>query len=155
MIHLICPNPAIDRTLLLEKIATAVPNRPVAVKEFPGGKSFNVAYALAYDQPAETITIHTMLGGIYGTHLANLAAEKGYHVQATAVEKNTRLCNILVDMNDKTVLPVYESGFDLDPQTLARFTENLLDAIQPNDLVVFSGSLMQGMPDDYICQIDQ
>ncbi len=153
MIHLVCPNPAIDRTLLIEKIETAIPNRPLEVKEFPGGKSFNVAYALSYEPDSPEITIHTMLGGLYGTHLTQLAKEKGYHIQATTVSKNTRLCNILVDMTDKTVLPVYESGFQLEETTLSQFTENLLNSLADGDFLVFSGSLMQGMPADYICQI--
>lgn len=153
MIHLVCPNPAIDRTLLIEKIETAIPNRPLEVKEFPGGKSFNVAYALSYEPDSPEITIHTMLGGLYGTHLTQLAKEKGYHIQATTVSKNTRLCNILVDMTDKTVLPVYESGFQLEETTLSQFTVNLLDSLADGDFLVFSGSLMQGMPADYICQI--
>lgn len=155
MIHLICPNPAVDRTLLLHSIKTALPNRPIEVKEFPGGKSFNVAYALSYEKSPVEITIHTMLGGLYGTHVANLAQERGYHVAKTHVEQNTRLCNILVDMSQKTVIPVYENGFDLTEETLAKFTETLLTSIQTDDLLVFSGSLMKGMPADYICQIDK
>ncbi|ABP89173.1 Fructose-1-phosphate kinase and related fructose-6-phosphate kinase (PfkB) [Streptococcus suis 05ZYH33] len=46
MIHLICPNPALDRTLLVEKIEKNIPLRPTEVRDYPGGKSFNVAYAL-------------------------------------------------------------------------------------------------------------
>lgn len=155
MIHLICPNPAIDRTLLLETIETAVPNRPVEVKEFPGGKSFNVAYALSYKEERPQVTIHTMLGGAYGKHLTQLAEANGYLVQATQINNNTRLCNILVDMEKKEILPVYEKGFELNTEILAAFTDSLLAAVQENDVVVFSGSLMKGMPNDYIAQIDR
>uniref|UniRef100_UPI00403F9D4E 1-phosphofructokinase family hexose kinase n=1 Tax=Candidatus Enterococcus willemsii TaxID=1857215 RepID=UPI00403F9D4E len=154
MIHLICPNPAIDRTILLEKIETATPNRPIEVKEFPGGKSFNVAYALSYEETPE-LMIHTMVGGIYGEHLIQLANEQGYQVQATTVRKNTRLCNILVDTTKKEIIPVYEGGFDLDTDTLELFTNNLLATVKENDLLVFSGSLMKGMPTNYISQIEQ
>lgn len=153
MIHLICPNPAIDRTILLEKIETATPNRPIEVKEFPGGKSFNVAYALSYEETPE-LMIHTMVGGIYGEHLIQLANEQGYQVQATTVRKNTRLCNILVDTTKKEIIPVYEGGFDLDTDTLELFTNNLLATVKENDLLVFSGSLMKGMPANYISQVE-
>lgn len=153
MIHLICPNPAIDRTLLLKKIETAIPNRPIEVRESPGGKSFNVAYALTYEKNSPEITIHTMLGGLYGTHLTQLAQEKGYALKATTVATNTRLCNILVDMTDQTIVPVYEAGFELDAATLQQFTQTLLESLNEGDFLVFSGSLMKGMPADYICQI--
>uniref|UniRef100_UPI0034368ABC PfkB family carbohydrate kinase n=1 Tax=Enterococcus sp. TaxID=35783 RepID=UPI0034368ABC len=143
MIHLICPNPAIDRTLLLETIENAVPNRPIEVKEFPGGKSFNVAYALSYEEDSPQVTIHTMLGGIYGEHLRNLAQTKGYRVRVTNVEKNTRMCNILVDVKKKEIVPIYENGFDLNPEILEEFTINLINSIKDGDLIVFSGSLMK------------
>ena len=35
MIHLVCPNPAIDRTLLVDGFVKSLPNRPYEVKEFP------------------------------------------------------------------------------------------------------------------------
>lgn len=101
MIHLICPNPAIDRTLLLKTIEQAIPNRPIEIREFPGGKSFNVAYALSYTEEPPALMIHTMLGGIYGDYVHTMAKEKGYHLAITATNKNTRMCNILVDTTEK------------------------------------------------------
>ncbi|GAA3014723.1 1-phosphofructokinase family hexose kinase [Tetragenococcus solitarius] len=155
MIHLICPNPAIDRTVLLESIQFGSPNRPIRIEEFPGGKSFNVAYALAHTVDSEKIMIHTMLGGIYGKYVTKLAKKYGYFIQATQVEKNTRICTIIVDISKKTVLPIYEKGFELSNTTLQTFTDSLLDSIVKNDILVFSGSLMKGMPSDYIAKISQ
>jgi len=155
MIHLICPNPAIDRTVLLETMQYGFPNRPIQIKEFPGGKSFNVAYALARTVDSQQIMIHTMLGGVYGRHVTNLAEKYGYSIQSTQVEKNTRICTILVDVNKKTVLPIYEKGFELDNPTLSTFTSSLVDSVSKNDLLVFSGSLMKGMPSNYIAQVEE
>lgn len=155
MIHLVCPNPAIDRTVLLETIQYGSPNRPTQIKEFPGGKSFNVAYALAHTVDSKKIMIHTMLGGVYGEHVTNLAKKYGYSIQTTQVEKNTRICTIIVDISKKTVLPIYEKGFELDNTTLQKFTDNLLNSVAENDTLVFSGSLMKGMPNDYIAKIDK
>lgn len=154
MIHLICLNPAIDRTILLKSIKTSTPNRPIEVKEFPGGKSFNVAYALNYEEDTE-ITIHTILGGIYGEHLLSLAKEKNYFIQATNVEKNTRLCNVLVDVSKKEIVPIYENGFELNPEILFKFTNKLINSIDNNDIVVFSGSLIQGIPSNYISEVSK
>lgn len=153
MIHLICPNPAIDRTLLLETIKDSIPNRPKEVKEYPGGKSFNVAYSLTYEEESPQVTIHTILGGIYGERLADLSEKNKYNLVVTNVDKNTRLCNILVDMGKKEVIPVYESGFELNSDILKIFTKKLVSSIKNNDIVVFSGSLMKGIPSDYICKI--
>ena len=153
MIHLICPNPAVDRTILLEDFTKSLPNRPQEVKDFPGGKSFNVAYALEQEAHPEEVTIHTILGGQNGQRVKDLAEEAGYNVQAVSVDKNTRECNIIVDTKSNDIYPIYEQGFNLTAALLEEFTNQLLASVSANDLVVFSGSLMQGMPADYIAQV--
>lgn len=156
MIHLVCPNPAVDRTLLLDgPLRSDVPNRPEAVREFPGGKSFNVAHAIKHVNPDEKLVVHTVLGGKNGERVRALAAERGVDVEAIQIDKSTRECNIIVDTQDSIIYPVYERGFTLTREILDAYTKQLLDAIKPNDVVVFSGSLMKGMPDDYIVQIEE
>jgi len=153
MIHLICPNPAIDRTLLVEDFSEALPNRPYDVREFAGGKSFNVAYAMDFEKPSVPYCVHTILGGRNGAYLQELALKKDIQLQTTTVDINTRFCNIIVDTKNEKIYPIYENSFVLDTALLKTFTDQLLHAIQPKDTVVFSGSLMKGMPDDYIAQI--
>ncbi|MBU8790008.1 1-phosphofructokinase family hexose kinase [Oceanobacillus caeni] len=155
MIHLICPNPAIDRTLLIKNFSSAIPNRPYEVKEFPGGKSFNVAYALKRENPNAKVAIHTIIGGHNGEYLKQLAKEKQYQIIDTAVKQNTRLCNILVDTEKSTIYPIYEKGLQLSDEILKDFSSQIVSTVQDNDTLVFSGSLMKGMPDDYIVQITQ
>ncbi|MGX7245575.1 1-phosphofructokinase family hexose kinase [Enterococcus quebecensis] len=153
MIHLICPNPAIDRTLLTENFTAEVPNRPYEVKEFAGGKSFNVAYAMDFEDSTVPYCIHTILGGRNGDYLKELALKRAIQLETTTVDVNTRYCNIIVDTKNDKIYPVYENSFVLDTYLLNKFTQQLLQSIQPNDTVVFSGSLMKGMPADYINQI--
>lgn len=156
MIHLVCPNPAIDRTLLMNSFNPGVPNRPYEIKEFPGGKSFNVAYAYSFENdPLETCSIHTIIGGLNGTYLQKLALNRGLTLHLTETEKNTRVCNILVDTSNRTIYPVYESGFNLTANLLKTFQSNLIAEIEANDKLVFSGSLMKGMPDNFISLIHQ
>ena len=63
MIHLVCPNPALDRTILLHDLKEDLVNRPDAVHENAGGKSFNGAYVLNCEKDKEqgNFCIHTML----------------------------------------------------------------------------------------------
>lgn len=153
-VHLVCPNPAVDRTILLATLHKAIPNRPLEVRDFPGGKSFNVAYALLREgRDAIDVTVHTMLGGENGERVRRLATDQGICVQAIQVEQNTRECNIVVDTTHREIYPIYEAGLELSASLLSQFTEQLLDAIQPGDMVVFSGSLMKGMPDSYIADL--
>ncbi|MBO0475152.1 1-phosphofructokinase [Enterococcus ureasiticus] len=155
MIHLICPNPAIDRTLLVENFTAERPNRPYEVKEFAGGKSFNVAYAMDFEDASVPYCIHTILGGQNGEYLKELASTRDIQLDKTDVEVNTRFCNIIVDTKASKIYPIYENSFVLDALLLDKFTKQLLNAINPQDTVVFSGSLMKGMPDNYIAQIQE
>jgi len=153
LIHLICPNPALDRTLLIKKFVQGTPNRPFEVREFPGGKSFNVAYALKQQNPDAEMCIHTIIGGHNGEYLRELAKEKQLKLITTKVNQNTRTCNILVDTKKKVIYPIYEQGLNLTNDILETFTQTLIKNLRDNDIVVFSGSLMKGMPDDYIADI--
>ena len=153
MIHLICPNPAVDRTLLVKEFSKSIPNRPIQIKEYPGGKSFNVAYAIKKEESNLDIKVHTILGGFSGKYVKELAEERGVPIVETIVEKNTRTCNIVVDVDNSTIYPIYEKGFELAPNVLDSFTNKLIESIQNNDIVVFSGSFMKGFPENYISQL--
>lgn len=153
MIHLICPNPAIDRTLLIDGFIEGKPNRPYEVREFAGGKSFNVAYAMAFEAPTVDFCVHTIAGGRNGALLEELANANKTTLKLTEVATNTRVCNIIMDTQNNLTFPIYENSFDLNQELLADFTQQLKSAIAPEDYVVFSGSLMKGMPADYIAKL--
>lgn len=155
MIHLVCPNTALDRTVLLSHFKENVVNRPIQVHENAGGKSFNVAYVLNCEKGEEQVNfcIHTMLGGKMGEYLQQLNKENQIPLVVTEVDKNTRTCTIMVDTESGKNYLVYEAGFELSEELLEHFTTRLLSHVQSGDSVVFSGSLMKGMPDDYIAQI--
>lgn len=155
MLHLVCPNPALDRTILLTNFRESLVNRPDLVHENAGGKSFNVAYVLncEKEETSSPFCIHTMLGGPMGAYIRQLNQEQAIPLVVTEVEKNTRTCTITIDTQQKKTYLVYEKGFDLSEDLLATFTENLLSRVKSKDSMVFSGSLMAGMPEDYIARI--
>ncbi|WP_379946804.1 1-phosphofructokinase family hexose kinase [Enterococcus devriesei] len=150
MIHLVCPNPAIDRTLLVDGFAKSIPNRPYEVKEFPGGKGFNVAYAIGFEEPKTDFCVHTIAGGRNGEYLGELANANKVPVKFTKIDSNTRVCNIIMDTKNKQTYPIYENSFNLNKNLLVEYTSSLKKSIAPEDYIVFSGSLMKGMPSDYI-----
>ncbi len=149
MIHLVCPNPALDRTLLVEKIEKNIPLRPSEVRDYPGGKSFNVAYALKENGQSDYL-IHTILGGAIGRYIEELNADKGNTLRVVQSGQNTRTCNIYVETTTGDVVLFYEKGLELTPELLEQFTKQIEESLTDGDVLVFSGSLMKGMPDDYI-----
>lgn len=150
MIHLVCPNPAIDRTLLVDGFVKSLPNRPYEVKEFPGGKGFNVAYAIGFEDPAVEFCVHTIAGGRNGESLGELAIQKKVPVKFTKIDSNTRVCNIIMDTKNHDTYPIYENSFQLNDDLLKQYTNTLKQSIHEGDYIVFSGSLMKGMPANYI-----
>ena len=155
MLHLICPNPALDRTILVENYQEGLVNRPILVHENAGGKSFNVATALRANSEDSQVSycIHTMLGGKMGDFIQELNRLANNPLVVTPVDKNTRTCTITIDTIAARTYLMYEKGFDLDSDLLDQFTDTLLSQVVAGDSVVFSGSLMQGMPDSYIADI--
>lgn len=155
MLHLICPNPALDRTILMKDFKEGEVNRPYLVHENAGGKSFNVAYVLKKEAggQSEHFTIHTMLGGQMGQYLLALNEQEAIPLTVTQVEKNTRTCTISIDSEKGKTYLVYEEGFELKPELLEAFKERLLSSLNDGDYVVFSGSLMKGMPASFIYDI--
>jgi tagatose 6-phosphate kinase len=150
MIHLICPNPAIDRTLLVKNFSAEIPNRPYEVKEFAGGKGFNVAYAIGFEHPHVDFCVHTIVGGRNGDYLQELAYQSNIPLRLTHIDVNTRVCNIIMDTEKRITYPVYENSFNLESNLLDDFSSQIRNSISDGDIVVFSGSLMKGMPADYI-----
>lgn len=155
MIHLVCPNPAIDRTLLVDGFVKSLPNRPYEVREFPGGKGFNVAYAIGFESPNVEFCVHTIAGGRNGAYLAELAIDQKIPVKFTEIDVNTRVCNIIMDTKNYLTYPIYENSFELDDVLLDKYTETLKLSIHGGDYIVFSGSLMKGMPTSYIAEFIQ
>lgn len=152
MYHLICLNPALDRTLIMESVEKGKVNRPKEVREFPGGKSFNVAYALNYHHNKEFV-VHTLLGSQIGKHVKALAAHRDISVTSTETQVPTRICSILVDPSIEDVYPIYEKGEVISKEVLSTFTHSLMDSLSTDDKVIFSGSLMSGIPENYMRSI--
>ena len=150
MIHLVCPNPAIDRTLLVDNFGESLPNRPYEVKEFLGGKGFNVAYAIGFEEPNIPFCVHTIAGGRNGEYLEELAKANNVPVVFTKIESNTRVCNIIMDTKNHLTYPIYENSFELNEALLMEYTDALKKTVEPGDYIVFSGSLMKGMSSNYI-----
>lgn len=153
MIHLVCLNPALDRTLILEGFNFGSPNRPKEVRDFPGGKSFNVAYAIQNENPETQFVIHTLLGGDIGQYVKTLANQRNIPLEVTPTSNVTRTCSIVFDTIDNQVFPIYESGLPVNQIIVDKFTDRLLTSVSESDSIIFSGSFVKGFPSDYMSYI--
>lgn len=155
MLHLLCPNPALDRTLITEHYEKGAVNRPIEVRDFTGGKSFNVAYAINQLDSKSDFKIHTILGGYFGDYVEELANKNKIPLTKTTIQSNTRICSIIVDIIQNDVYALYEKGDCVDEAIVNEYTDKLLESVSSGDTVALSGSFLPGFPNDYIYMLGE
>lgn len=153
MIHLLCPNPALDRTLLIEEYKIGGANRPIETKDFPGGKSFNVAYAIQRTKLNTPFKIHTLLGGPFGAYVEQLAEKNNYPVKKTKIDSNTRICSIVANVKTHEVYPLYEKGYAVQEENVKEYMNNILIDVQDGDTIALSGSFLPGFSESFLKEL--
>ncbi|WP_247904450.1 hypothetical protein [Streptococcus suis] len=149
MIHLICPNPALDRTLLVEKIEKNIPLRPTEGEGLSWWKKFQRSLCTSRKWSDRLHYPYHFRWADWSLY-QELNVQKGNQLQVVENNQNTRTCNIYVETSTGDVVLFYEKGFELTEDVLNQFTQQIENSLQAGDILVFSGSLMKGMPDDYI-----
>jgi 1-phosphofructokinase family hexose kinase len=141
MILCVTPNPAIDRTLLVDALRVGEVHRAKKMLMAAGGKGLNVAR-----------TIHALgglplcmgvLGGHAGNLLAELAEREGLSAHWTRMKSETRTCVILVE-DDKDATVINERGADVSADECQTFLRDVWTQAERSKLVCVSGSLPPG-----------
>lgn len=144
MIHVICPNPALDRTLFLSNFKANSVNRPTFAKDLLGGKGFNVIRPFLYDNFIN-YKIHTLFGGPIGISLESIVSDNKINNEATYIKDNNRICSIIIDEISHDVYQIYEKGPTIQKSEIHDYKKNINSSVQNNDFVIFSGSLPIGI----------
>jgi len=138
MIYTVTLNPALDRTITIEKIHYDDANRIEKESKYAGGKGIDVSRVLTHlSTPNRALGF---LGGYTGMELEGMLLQEGIYCDFTQIASETRT-NIVLDIskNNKQIL-FSASGAAINPAELTEFfrkLENLHDATY----VIFSGSL--------------
>ncbi|MBF2782483.1 phosphofructokinase [Staphylococcus saprophyticus] len=148
MIHVVCPNPALDRTLFLSNFKPNTVNRPTFTKDLLGGKGFNVIRPFIHSQFNNYI-IHTLLGGFIGFSLEKNVSDNNINCQITSIKDNNRVCTITIDESTHDTYQIYEKGPNIQNKEITKFIENIKEAVKIEDYVIFSGSLPSGMDSNF------
>lgn len=133
-------NPAIDRTVTLDRLAPGEVHRARSVRDDAGGKGINVASCLAdWGLP---VTVTGVLGAGNAAAFETLFSAKGIDESCVRVPGETRTNLKLVDPAGTT--DVNLPGLTLDPATLRAVRAVLIEAAGPDTLAVLAGSLPAG-----------
>ena len=146
MIVTVTLNPAIDKTGVVEGFLPGAVNRMKSVRMDPGGKGINVSKTLKMlGQESRTVGI---LGGNTGAWVEGALKAAGISTDFVTVEHSTRTNLKLIDRAGGGTTDINEPGDLVTEETLNLVKERLLAMLKKDDIVVFSGSLPPGAPDE-------
>jgi tagatose 6-phosphate kinase len=144
----ICPSPAIDVTYHVDRLRAGSTTRVRVVTERPGGKGVNVARVL--HRLGEPVRLVVPAGGDTGHELSTGLEEAGLEALVVADGNPTRRTVTVVDESAGTATTLVEPArLDSWPDLL----EAAERALSGSDVLVISGSLPRGVPDDGVAAL--
>ena len=147
----VSPNLCFDRTLWVEAFEAGTVSRPHRVEITAGGKGVNVARTV--NDLGATCTLLALVADHGGEELLRLLAEEDIDVAAVAVDGSVRSATIVIEDSQRATV-LNEPGPVVGTADLQSLLAALGEALDPgHDLVVCSGSLPPGLPDDTYAQI--
>ena len=142
MIYTITLNPALDRTLWVEKIQPDDSNRIEREERYAGGKGIDVSKVLT--------TLGTnnkalgFVGGFAGEELEGMLLNKGITYDFIRVSCETRTNIIVNDISNGAQTVFTARGPEINPHELRRLVHKVENLDKP-EVVVVSGSLPPGV----------
>lgn len=147
MIATITPNPAIDRTLEIEKLLVGGLNRVKAKIDHPSGKGINISRCLnRWGHPTEALAL---VGGSSGDWLVKALGEQGIMVDHVRVEGDTRTNLKIWAISEKCATEINESGPEVTEDELLKLLAKVSRKAAGWDWVILSGSVPPGTPPDF------
>jgi len=142
MIYTITLNPALDRTLWIQKLRDDVSNRILEEKSFAGGKSVDVSKVLK-NLGLDNIALG-FVGGFAGRELEGRLLNEGIQTDFVHVSGETRTNIIIHEKETGKQMAFNARGPEIRPSELMEFIE-LLQRLPCSDLVAIGGSLPLGV----------
>ncbi len=147
----LCMNPALDITTGTEVVRPTDKLRCAAARYDPGGGGINVA-RVARVLGAKALAVFP-LGGPSGEVVATLLAAEGLAVQRVAIDGWTRESFAVNETSTAAQYRFVLPGPELSPDQQAECLLHLRRAAASASIVVASGSLPPGVPDDFYQQV--
>ncbi|MFL5742768.1 MAG: 1-phosphofructokinase family hexose kinase [Flavisolibacter sp.] len=152
MIVTLTLNPAIDKSIAVERLIAEKKMRCAAMQVDAGGGGINISKAI-HELGGTSTAVYTC-GGTNGGHLTRMLLEKGIPVQPVEIEGETRESFVV---NEKLTNKQYR--FVLPGPTIAekelKRIEQTIDTINNVTFLVFSGSLPPGLSSDFMGRLGE
>ncbi len=146
MIATITLNPSLDRTITVHGLKVDESNRWTGLRYYAGGKGIDVSRAI--HRMGEQTVAYGFIGGSEGRTVEILLDEEGVPFSFTPVEQATRDNFIITDTRTFRQTIINAPGPHISKKELERFLEKLKRIAPPPDLMIISGSVPPGVPND-------
>jgi len=143
-------NPALDKTVVIDKLNIGGLNRVKAVRTDPGGKGINVAKVLK--NLSEEVKATGLIAGNQGKLLLEYLRLAGIKSSFYEVAGETRTNLKIFEEYSATVTEINEPGFTVTENDILCFQRKLLELLGSASFLVLSGSLPIGAPNDIYYQ---
>lgn len=143
MIYTVTVNPSIDYIVQLQNLTLGEVNRMDYDNMLPGGKGINVSRIL--QELGHESVAWGFLGGFTGNFVEDALKKVGLKSDFTSIKGNTRI-NVKIKAQEET--EINGKGPQLSADELDQFKAKF-DNLTVDDTVVFAGSLLPGLGDDF------
>lgn len=143
MIACLGPNPAVDRTALVESLELDEVLRPIEVVTLPGGKALCTARAAR--ALGASVSVGLIVGGHAGRWVAEAAESEGLDPIVVDGEVETRTTYTIVDRRGRWVA-LYEPSQPVPERVFDRYLELVTTELVPKaGWLILAGSLPSGI----------
>lgn len=151
--HIVCPNPALDRIQLLRELRPYEVNRVARVISLPGGKGMIVARGAS--RLGASVTAYGFVGGAVGQIIRQGCDAMGVIDRHVEVNGETRITPVIIEEQTGRSTVLNEKGPHIGPEAQQQLLDDLAGRIATGDVVITTGSLPEGCrPDFHACVVD-
>jgi 6-phosphofructokinase 2 len=142
MIYTVTLNPALDRTVWVQKIQPDDSNRIERERRFAGGKGIDVSKVLTSFGVSNKAL--GFVGGFAGEELEGILLNQGVACDFIGISGETRTNIVVNDMGKRTQTVFSARGPEIKPFELMRMIHKV-EKLEKPDMVIISGSLPPGV----------
>lgn len=143
-------NPSIDKSILIDKLVPYGLNRVSHSRTDPGGKGINVARVLK--NFGADVTVLGLIAGSQGKLLADYLKQMEIKTDFLEIDGETRTNLKILDNSVNRITEINETGFYVTPDDLNRFRKKYKIYAEQADVIVLSGSIPPGIPQNFYAE---
>jgi 1-phosphofructokinase len=144
VIYTITLNPAVDKTIILEKMVRGTVNRTSNSFSIVGGKGINVSKTL------RSLGIESIASGFLGSKNSSFFIDYlrliGIKPEFQIIDGINRTNIKIIETQSSIITEINEKGFKIELRDIDLLMGKLLEMIKKDDIVVISGSVPSGTP---------